>query len=152
MKLLNLNEGFFPIKLDFEQDSVEVPNIGDLSTKLRVKIEISKISKGILKCQGEIQGEFLDNCQKCLEKTTIKLDDTIDVVIKDIKEIYSDNSEEGEVHYQELEIFNLDTFLNEEIALLYPDFVKCSIECKENNEVLKEEKNLPFKKIRDLID
>ena len=152
MKLLNLNEGFFPIKLDFEQDSVEVPNIGDLSTKLRVKIEISKISKGILKCQGEIQGEFLDNCQKCLEKTTIKLNDTIDVVIKDIKEIYSDNSEEGEVHYQELEIFNLDTFLNEEIALLYPDFVKCSIECKENNEVLKEEKNLPFKKIRDLID
>ena len=152
MKLLNLNEGFFPIKLDFEQDSVEVPNIGDLSTKLRVKIEISKISKGILKCQGEIQGEFLDNCQKCLEKTTIKLNDTIDVVIKDIKEIYSDNSEEGEIHYQELEIFNLDTFLNEEIALLYPDFVKCSIECKENNEVLKEEKNLPFKKIRDLID
>jgi len=152
MKLLNLNEGFFPIKLDFEQDSVEVPNIGDLSTKLRVKIEISKISKGILKCKGEIQGEFLDNCQKCLEKTTIKLDDTIDVVIKDIKEIYSDNSEEGEVHYQELEIFNLDTFLNEEIALLYPDFVKCSIECQENNEVLKEEKNLPFKKIRDLID
>jgi len=152
MKLLNLNEGFFPIKLDFEQDSVEVPNIGDLSTKLRVKIEISKISKGILKCQGEIQGEFLDNCQKCLEKTTIKLNDTIDVVIKDIKEIYSDNSEEGEVHYQELEIFNLDTFLNEEIALLYPDFVKCSIECKENNEVLKEEKNLPFKKIRDLME
>ena len=152
MKLLNLNEGFFPIKLDFEQDSVEVPNIGDLSTKLRVKIEISKISKGILKCEGEIQGEFLDNCQKCLEKTTIKLNDTIDVVIKDIKEIYSDNSEEGEVHYQELEIFNLDTFLNEEIALLYPDFVKCSIECKENNEVFKEEKNLPFKKIRDLID
>ena len=152
MKLLNLNEGFFPIKLDFEQDSVEVPNIGDLSTKLRVKIEISKISKGILKCQGEIQGEFLDNCQKCLEKTTIKLNDTIDVVIKDIKEIYSDNSEEGEIHYQELEIFNLDTFLNEEIALLYPDFVKCSIECLKNNEVLKEEKNLPFKKIRDLID
>ena len=152
MKLLNLNEGFFPIKLDFEQDSVEVPNIGDLSTKLRVKIEISKISKGILKCEGEIQGEFLDNCQKCLEKTTVKLDDAIDVVIKDIKEIYSDNSEEGEVHYQELEMFNLDTFLNEEIALLYPDFVKCSIECKENNEVLKEEKNLPFKKIRDLID
>ena len=152
MKLLNLNEGFFPIKLDFEQDSVEVPNIGDLSTKLRVKIEISKISKGILKCQGEIQGEFLDNCQKCLEKTTIKLNDTIDVVIKDIKEIYSDNSEEGEIHYQELEIFNLDTFLNEEIALLYPDFVKCSIECLKNNEILKEEKNLPFKKIRDLID
>ena len=152
MKLLNLNEGFFPIKLDFEQDSVEVPNIGDLSTKLKVKIEISKISKGILKCQGEIQGEFLDNCQKCLEKTTIKLNDTIDVVIKDIKEIYSDNSEEGEIHYQELEIFNLDTFLNEEIALLYPDFVKCSIECLKNNEVLKEEKNLPFKKIRDLID
>ena len=49
MKLLNLNEGFFPIKLDFEQDSVEVPNIGYLTTKLRVKIEISKISKGILK-------------------------------------------------------------------------------------------------------
>ena len=98
MKLLNLNEGFFPIKLDFEQDSVEVPNIGYLTTKLRVKIEISKISKGILKCKGDIQGEFLDNCQKCLEKTTIKLDDAIDVIIKDIKEIYSDNSEEGEVH------------------------------------------------------
>jgi len=152
MKLLNLNEGFFPIKLNFEQDSIEVPNIGDLSTKLRVKIEISKISKGILKCEGEIQGEFLDNCQKCLEKTTVKLDDAIDVVIKDIKEIYLDNSEEVEVHYQELEMFNLETFLNEEIALLYPDFVKCSMECQANNEVLKEEKNLPFKKIRDLID
>ena len=57
-----------------------VPNIGDLSTKLRVKIEISKISKGILKCKGEVEGEFLDNCQKCLEKTTVKLDDAIDVV------------------------------------------------------------------------
>ena len=47
---------------------------------------------------------LLDNCQNCLRKTTAVLDDAIDVTIKDIKEIYADNSEQDQTHYQDLEI------------------------------------------------
>ena len=42
MKILNLNEGFFPIKLDFEENELNIPNIGDLTSSLKVNLEISK--------------------------------------------------------------------------------------------------------------
>ena len=48
MKILNLNEGFFPIKLDFEESELNIPNIGYLTSSLKVNLEISKISAGNL--------------------------------------------------------------------------------------------------------
>jgi len=42
--------------------------------------------------------------------------------------------------------------IEEELALIYPDIVKCDRMCLEKEDTLIEEKNLPFKKIRDLID
>ena len=152
MKILNLNEGFFPIKLDFEEKELNIPNIGDLSSSLKVNIEISKISAGILLCRGNLICEFKDNCQNCLAETMIFIDSKVDVTLKDIKEMHSDSSNDSQVHYQELDNFNLRNFLEEEIAISYPDIVKCHKSCLEDKSISTEEKNLPFKKIRDLMD
>ena len=50
------------------------------------------------------------------------------------------------------DIFNLGNFLEEEIAISYPDIVKCQKNCLEDESISTEEKNLPFKKIRDLME
>ena len=152
MKILNLNEGFFPIKLDFEENELNIPNIGDLTSSLKVNLEISKISAGILVCKGNLFCEFKDKCQNCLAETIIFIDSEVNVTLKDIKEMHSDSSNDSQVHYQELDNFNLGNFLEEEIAISYPDIVKCHENCLEDESTSTEEKNLPFKKIRDLME
>ena len=54
MKILNLNEGSFPVKLRMELDKLSVPEIGKLATNLTIEAKISKISKNILKCDGKL--------------------------------------------------------------------------------------------------
>ena len=49
MKILNLNEGSFPIKLSFELENHTVPNIGKLTNNLSVEAQILKISKNLYK-------------------------------------------------------------------------------------------------------
>ena len=152
MKILNLNEGFFPIKLDFEESELNIPNIGYLTSSLKVNLEISKISAGILLCKGNLICEFKDKCQNCLAETIIFIDSEVNVTLKDVKEMHSDSSNDSQVHYQELDNFNLGNFLEEEIAISYPDIVKCHENCLEDESISTEEKNLPFKKIRDLME
>ena len=43
-------------------------------------------------------------------------------------------------------------FIEEEVAIIYPDIVKCNKDCLEEPHPEEQEKNLPFKKIRDLIE
>jgi hypothetical protein len=74
------------------------------------------------------------------------------VTFKDISELHLDTSDQDQTHYQDLEYFNIETFLDEEIGLIYPDIVKCNDICIDEDTDLIEEKNLPFKKIRDLMD
>ena len=42
--------------------------------------------------------------------------------------------------------------IEEELAIIYPDIVKCTNDCLEEPQSEEQEKNLPFKKIRDLIE
>ena len=152
MKILNLNEGSFPVRLRMELDKLSVPEIGKLAKKLTIEVKISKISKHILKCDGTIDGVFIDICQNCLKETKVFISNQIEVAIKDIKDLLNDTSDQDQTHYQDLEYFNIESFIEEEVALIYPNIVKCSEDCI--TEVVDHEakKNLPFKKIRDLID
>ena len=152
MKILNLTEGSFPINLEYEIDSIDVPNIGKLKRNISVNLSISKVSKNLLKSDGNIQGIFEDTCQNCLEKTNIELSSDINVTLKDIQELDLDSSDQDQTHYQDIEYFDLQKFIEEEIALNYPDIVKCNTNCLKEDNSFKEKKNLPFKKIRDLID
>jgi uncharacterized metal-binding protein YceD (DUF177 family) len=152
MKILNLTEGSFPINLEYEIDSIDVPNIGKLKRNISVNLSISKVSKNLLKSDGNIQGIFEDTCQNCLEKTNIELSSDINVTLKDLQELDLDSSDQDQTHYQDIEYFDLQKFIEEEIALNYPDIVKCNTNCLIEDNSFKEKKNLPFKKIRDLID
>jgi len=152
MKILNLTEGSFPINLEYEIDSIDVPNIGKLKRNISVNLSISKVSKNLLKSDGNIQGIFEDTCQNCLEKTNIELSSDINVTLKDLQELDLDSSDQDQTHYQDIEYFDLQKFIEEEIALNYPDIVKCNTNCLKEDNSFKEKKNLPFKKIRDLID
>jgi len=152
MKILNLNEGSFPVKLRMELDKLSVPEIGKLATNLTIEAKISKISKNILKCDGKLDGVFIDICQNCLKETEVNLSNQIEVAIKDIKELLNDTSDQDQTHYQDLEYFNIESFIEEEVALIYPNIVKCSEDCITEVDDHEEKKNLPFKKIRDLID
>ena len=152
MKILNLTEGSFPINLEYEINSIDVPNIGKLKRNINVNLSISKVSKNLLKSDGNIQGIFEDTCQNCLEKTNIELSSDINVTLKDLQELDLDSSDQDQTHYQDIEYFDLQKFIEEEIALNYPDIVKCNTNCLKEDKSFKEKKNLPFKKIRDLID
>ena len=152
MKILNLTEGSFPINLEYEIDSIDVPNIGKLKRNISVNLSISKVSKNLWKSDGNIQGIFEDTCQNCLEKTNIELSSDINVTLKDLQELDLDSSDQDQTHYQDIEYFDLQKFIEEEIALNYPDIVKCNTNCLKEDKSFKEKKNLPFKKIRDLID
>ena len=151
MKILNLNEGSFPVRLRMELDKLSVPEIGKLATNLTIEAKISKISKNILKCNGKLDGVFIDICQNCLKETEVNLSNQIEVAIKDIKELLNDTSDQDQTHYQDLEYFNIESFIEEEVALIYPNIVKCSEDCITEGDAHIEKKNLPFKKIRDLI-
>ena len=152
MKILNLTEGSFPINLEYEINSIDVPNIGKLKRNLSINLSISKVSKNLLKGDGNIQGIFEDTCQNCLEKTNIELSSDINVTLKDLQELDLDSSDQDQTHYQDIEYFDLQKFIEEEIALNYPDIVKCNTNCLKEDNSFKKKKNLPFKKIRDLID
>ncbi|MDC0141291.1 DUF177 domain-containing protein [Gammaproteobacteria bacterium] len=152
MKILNLTEGSFPINLEYEIKSIDVPNIGKLKRNINVNLSISKVSKNLLKGDGNIQGIFEDTCQNCLEKTNIELSSDINVTLKDLQELDLDSSDQDQTHYQDIEYFDLQKFIEEEIALNYPDIVKCNTNCLKEDNSFKKKKNLPFKKIRDLID
>ena len=152
MKILNLNEGSFPIEMDLNLNTIDVTDIGILEDTLNVELKISKLSLNLLKCDGHISAQFIDTCQNCLKNTEVLIDGYIDVAIKDIKELHTDSSEQDQTHYQDLEYFKIDNLVEEELALIYPDIVKCDRSCLEKEDALMDEKNLPFKKIRDLID
>ena len=152
MKILNLNEGSFPINFSIKLETLDVPNIGKLQKDLLIEAEIQKISKDLYHCAGQMKGHFNDTCQNCLKDTEVEVSNDINVTIKDLTEMHHDSSEQDQTHYQDLEYFDLHRFIEEELAIIYPDIVKCSENCLEEEMSRGKEKNLPFKKIRDLIE
>ena len=152
MKILNLNEGSFPINFSIKLETIDVPNIGKLQKDLLIEAEIQKISKDLYHCAGHMKGHFNDTCQNCLKDTEVEVSNDINVTIKDLTEMHHDSSEQDQTHYQDLEYFDLHRFIEEELAIIYPDIIKCSENCLEGEISRGKEKNLPFKKIRDLIE
>ena len=150
---LNLNEGSFPIKLDKKlKDLHGLEDLGQVKDHIIVKLIIEKFSRVLFLVKGNISVAIEADCQTCFKKTLIKLSLETDVGIKDIKYENVDKKEPLEVHYQDLENFNINDLISEEIYLNFPSIVTC---CTiESNDKL-EEKNLnkirPFQKIRDLI-
>ena len=151
--LLNLNEGSFPIKLDKKlKDLYGLEGLGEIKDHINVKLIIEKFSKDLFIAKGHITIAIEADCQTCFKKTLIEIDLETDVGIKDIK--YENVDEKGplEVHYQDLENFDINNLISEEIYLNFPSIVTC---CTIGSNDKSKEKSLnkirPFQKIRDLI-
>ena len=151
--LLNLNEGSFPIKLDKKlKDLYGLEGLGEIKDHINVKLIIEKFSKDLFIAKGHISIAIEADCQTCFKKTLIEIDLETDVGIKDIK--YENVDEKGplEVHYQDLENFNINDLISEEIYLSFPSIVTCcTIESNDKSEEKSLNKIRPFQKIRDLI-
>ena len=151
--LLNLNEGSFPIKLDKKlKDLYGLEGLGEIKDHIHVNLNIEKISKDLFLAKGHISIAIEADCQTCFKKTLIEIDLETDVGIKDIK--YENVDEKGplEVHYQDLENFNINDLISEEIYLNFPSIVTCcTIESNDKSEEKSLNKIRPFQKIRDLI-
>ena len=151
--LLNLNEGSFPIKLDNKfKDLHGLEDLGQVKDHVIVKLIIEKFSRVLFLAKGNISVAIEADCQTCFKKTLIKLSLETDVGIKDIKYENVDKKEPLEVHYQDLENFNINDLISEEIYLNFPSIVTCcTIESNEKLEEKSLNKIKPFQKIRDLI-
>ena len=150
---LNLLEGGFPIKLDKKFKGLcGLEDLGEIKEHISVKLVIEKLSKVLFFAKGNISVIFEADCQTCSKKTLIKLNFETDVGIKDIKYENEDKKGPLEIHYQDLENFNINDLISEEIYLNFPSIVTCcSIESNEKLETKSLNKVRPFQKIRDLI-
>ena len=151
IKTFNLKEGAFPIKMDLLLEDIDIENIGRLKDTICGNIVISLISNDLFRCEGSISAVFMDNCQSCLKDIEVSLNFKCNLVIKDESLMMDDDSNQDQTHYQNLEYFDVKQLIQEEVSLNYPNIVKCEEDCLEIKPIKKEEKNLPFKKIRDLI-
>ena len=152
IKTINLKEGAFPIKMDLMIEDIDLKNIGRIKDSISGKIEISLISKNLFRCEGSINTVFIDNCQSCLEEIEVTLNFLSNLVIKDESKMMDDDSNQDQTHYQNIEYFDIKQLIQEEVSLNYPNIVRCKENCLEIKPLKKEDKNFPFKKIRDLID
>ena len=150
---LNLQEGSFPIKLDKKlKDLHGLEDLGQVKDHIIVKLIIEKFSTVLFFAKGNISVTIETDCQTCFKKTLIKLNLETDVGIKDIKYENEDKKEPLEVHYQDLENFNINDLVSEEIYLNFPSIVTCcTIESNDKSEEKSLNKIRPFQKIRDLI-
>ena len=151
--LLNLNEGSFPIKIDKNfNDLCGLKGLGKIKNHINVNLIIEKFSKELFFAKGNISATFEADCQTCFKKTLIKLNFETDVGIKDINYENLDKKGALEVHYQDIENFNINDLISEEIYLNFPSIVTCcSIESNVKSEAKSLNKVRPFQKIRDLI-
>ncbi len=152
IKTINLKEGSFPIKMNLIYEDIDLQNIGRIKDSISGKIVITLISKELFRCEGSINSVFIDNCQSCLKEIQVNLSFFSNLVIKDKSVMMDDDSNQDQTHYQNLEYFDIKQLIQEEVSLNYPNIVKCDENCLEIKSLEKAEKNLPFKKIRDLID
>ena len=150
---LNLKEENFPFSIKKRLKNLSnIRQLGKIKDYIEVNLEIEKISKELFSTKGSVTVSIESECQRCFKKTDINLNLEIKVGIKDNNYIDSDEKELLEIHYQDLNKFDIDSLISEEINLNYPSVVICcdidNIE-PESNEIIK--KTQPFKKIRDLI-
>lgn len=150
--ILNLYEGRFPIKVNKNYKGISgLETLGKIEDYILVSLSIEKTADELFLARGHMEVKIKANCQKCFKKTLINLKVETNVGIKDIQFENIDKEGTLEIHYQDLEKFNLNDLITEEIYLNFPSIVICC--AKETNEITDEEnlnKIRPFKKIRDL--
>ena len=133
-------------------DLYGLEDLGEIKDHITVKLIIEIFSKDLFLAKGKISVTFESDCQTCFKKTLIKLNFETDVGIKDIKYENEDKKGPLDVHYQDLENFNINDLISEEIYLNFPSIVTCcSIESNVKSEAKSFNKVRPFQKIRDLI-
>ena len=151
--LLNLNEGSFPIsikKLFSNLDNLD--NLGTIKKGIKTDLKIEKFSNNLLLAKGKISVTLESECQRCSELFDVNLQIKSQVGIKDITEENLDSKGPYEIHYQDLNCFNIDDLIAEEIHLNFPSVVICCNPDNANDKEDKENQKIrPFKKIRDLI-
>ena len=150
---LNLNEGSFPLKIKKRlKKLINLDQLGEIKDDIKVNLEIERVSKEFFFANGNVSVSFKNECQRCFKNTDIDLNIDIKVGIKDNRNENWEKKGPFEVHYQDLENFDIDALIAEEIHLNYPSIVNC---CgPDNNDEISVEgldKIKPFKKIRDLI-
>ena len=150
---LNLNEGSFPVKIKKRLKSLNnLDQLGEIKEDIKVSLEIERLSKEVFLAKGFISVSFKSECLRCFKHMDTDLNLDIKVGIKDNRYENLDKKGPLEVHYQDLDNFDIDALIAEEIHLNFPSTVNC---CgPDNNDDLNNEdleKIQPFKKIRDLI-
>ena len=150
---LNLNEGSFPVKIKKRLKSLNnLDQLGEIKEDIKVSLEIERLSKEFFLANGFISVCFESECLRCFKHTDINLNLDIKVGIKDNRYENSDKKGPLEIHYQDVDNFDIDVLIAEEIHLNYPSIMSCcgpDINDDIDNEDL--EKIQPLKKIRDLI-
>ena len=150
---LNLNEEIFPIKLNKKYKELrDLEGLGKINDHIIVELIIENFSEDLFLAKGIISVTFEADCQTCFKKNPITLNLETSVGIKDIKYENLDKKGPLEVHYQDLENFNINDLVSEEIHLNFPSIVTCcTIEGNEKSQRNDLNKIKPFQKIRDLI-
>ena len=150
---INLNEGSFPIKIKKSLKKLtNLDQLGEIKEDIKVNLEIERKSEDLFFTKGIVLVTFESECQRCFKNTDINLNLEIKVSIKDKKYQNIDKKGPIEVHYQDVDNFDIDTLITEEIHLNYPSIVNCC--STDNNDEVNDQdlkKIKPFKKIRDLI-
>ena len=150
---INLYESTFPFNLAKNIKSIEgLENLGNLLDIIKVNFLISKIDANSFFLQGNIKAAFESECQRCSKLSPIDLDIKSKVGIKDKLVESSDQKISDDIHYQNLQSFNINILVREEIYLNFPSiFFCCTKEIEKGDNIIFDKKVRPFKKIRDLI-
>ena len=151
--LLDLNEGSFPIVIKKSiSDLPLIENLGVIEEEINIDIKILKLQETLFISEGNISLVIKSKCQKCFKSTKVKLDIDLKVGIKDKKYEAKDRRGPLDIHYQNLNLFDLEKLIVEEIHLNFPSFIVCCNKETDPDEGLrKPQMTRPFKKIRDLI-
>tara|TARA_Y100000590_G_scaffold4092_2_gene5416 strand:+ start:3018 stop:3485 length:468 start_codon:yes stop_codon:yes gene_type:complete len=150
---INLNEISLPLKLNEEiPDFNEIFQQGSISSAVKVKAEIKKISLKEFNFIGLIRGKFESQCQYCLDQIKVPIKIESNVIIQDLSNL-EDSDNDLDVHFQDLDFFKIEELILEEIYLNSSTSLVCSEDkCRTVRESFTDtDKVRPFKKIRDLI-
>ena len=84
--------------------------------------------------EGNISLVIKSKCQKCFKSTLVKLDIDLNVGIKDKKYEAKDKKGPLDIHYQNLNLYDLEKLIAEEIHLNFPSIIVCCNKEKEQDE------------------
>ena len=152
-ELINFNEASFPFNIEKKHSDLKEPlDIGTIKQPIKSSLKISKISLNEFILSGKITVTSEKECQSCLDLIEVQLIIDSKVTIKDLSDLTEENKDSDDIHFQNLECFDIEKFIAEEVYLNFPSIVLCSKEeCIKEKSYEDKEKYQPFKKIRDLI-